>query len=226
MGIYLAALVAAMCLAQPVAAENARLPYRLLYTAEMTRANLNRSHTNLVVVLTMKSTQASVKRSDLEVYIDSKSGKLPIEISPTGQFRLPFQEDLMAENPWVIVNQPKGTMKLDWEVALLPGRLTNSLHYARLMGPVRESEQVQEEIRRSFANGPRQMVTGLKLTFPSGPRPATIVIHARDGARNLAANAQQEIVLPLNADLLEEDPAMTLSDIPAAVEIVYRTEGG
>ncbi len=169
-------------LAMPALAENARLPYRMLFNAEITRARLNRAHTNLFVVLTMQSTQPDVKTSDLTVYIDSKSGRIPVEVNPAGEFDVPVRDDLLSEDPWVIVNQPKGTMKLDWKVALVPGRLTNSMSYARLMGPLRESEQVQQEIRRAFSGGPPRPVAGLKLTFPAR-RSQPGGHHSRQGRR-------------------------------------------
>jgi hypothetical protein len=207
-------------LAGPVLAENARLPYHQLYNAQKTQADLNRAHTNLVVVLTLQSTLPNVKTSDLAVYIQARSGKIPLAIGTAGDFTIPMRDDLLAEDPWIITNQPKGTMKLNWRVGVVPGRLTHSVHYARLMRPVRESEDIQDQIRRFFPGSPRLAVSGLKLTFLPAQQKAVVVIHARDGDRKLAADEHGEVILPLTSDLLEEDPEISLSDIPGTVEIV------
>jgi uncharacterized protein (DUF2141 family) len=63
-------------------------------------------------------------------------------------------------------------------------------------------------------------VSGLKLTFLPAQQKAVVVIHARDGDRKLAADEHGEVILPLTSDLLEEDPEISLSDIPGTVEIV------
>lgn len=212
-------------LAATVLAEDARLPYHMLYDAQKRRAELNEAHTNLLIVLTMQSTQPSVKSSDLAVYIDAKSGRIPVPIGPAGEFTVPLDDKLADEDPWVMVNQPKGTMKLEWQVGLIPGRITNSIHYTRLMKPLRESQDVQLEIRRFFGDGPRRIVTGLKLTFAASQPHPTAVIHAKAGDRKLEANENHEIILPLATDLLNEDPEITLSEIPGAVEIVSHESG-
>jgi hypothetical protein len=209
-------------LAAPALAENARLPYHQVYEAQKAQADWNRDHTNLVVVMIIQSIQPDVKTSDLTVYIDTKTGKIPIEIGATGEFTIPMRDDLLAEDPWIITNQPKGTMKLNWQIGVIPGRLTKSVHYARLMRPVRDSETVQEQMRRYFPGSPKLTMTGLKLTFPPGQKAAVAVIHARDGDRKLEADEQGEMILPLTTDLLDEDPEISFSDIPGAVEIVWR----
>jgi hypothetical protein len=212
-------------LAGTALAENARLPYRLLYNAQKARMELNRAHTNLLIVLTLQSTLPDVKTSDLAVSIEARAGKIPIEIGAAGDFTLPMRDDLLAEDPWIIINQPKGTMKLNCQGGLILGHITNSVHYARLMRPVRDYEDVQEQMRRFFPGSPRLAMTGLKLTFPPAQKSAVVVIHARGGDRKLEADEHGGIILPLAPDLLEEDPEMSLSNIPETVEIVSRKSG-
>jgi hypothetical protein len=212
-------------LAGPALAENARLPYHQLYNAQRASADLNRAHTNLLVVLTLQSTLPNVKTSDLAVYIEARAGKIPVEIGAAGDFTIPLRDDLLAEDPWIIINQPKSTMKLNGQVGVIPGRITHSVHYARVMGPVRESEEVQEQMRPFFPGSPRLTMTGLKLTFPAAQKKAVVVIHARGGDRKLEADERGEIILPLASDLLEEDPEISLSAIPGTVEIVSHKSG-
>jgi hypothetical protein len=117
-------------------------------------------------------------------------------------------------------------MKLNWQVGLIPGRLAKSTRYARLMRPVRDSEDIQEQMRRFFPGSPRLTVIGLKLTFPAAQKRTVVVVHARSGDRKLVADEQGEIILPLALDLLEEDPEISLSDLPGAIEIVSHKSGG
>ncbi len=209
-------------LAGPALAENARLPYRQLYNVQKAQSDLNRAHTNLLVVLVMQSTLPGVKTSDLAVYIEGKAGRIPVEIRAAGDFTIPMRDDLLAEDPWIIINQPKGTMKLNWQVGVIPGRMSKSMHYARLMRPVRDCEEVQEQMRSFFPGSPRLTMAGLKLTFPAAQKRAVVLIHARGADRKLEADEHGEVLLPLIPDLLEEDPEISLSELPGAVEIISR----
>jgi hypothetical protein len=206
-------------------ADNARLPYRQLYNVQKAEEELNRAHTNLLVVLTLQSVLPDVKPSDLSVYIDSKGGQIPIPIGSVGDFTVPLRDDLLAENPWIITNQRKGTMKLNWAVAMLPGPIPKSVHYASLMQPVQDSEGVQDQMRRFFPGSPKLVITGLRLTFAASQTKPVLIIHARDGDRKLEANQQGKIILPLTTDLLEENPELSFSDAPATVEIVSHESG-
>jgi hypothetical protein len=209
-------------LAGAVSAENARLPYSRLYQAQKAQADWNRAHTNILVVLTMQSIQPDVKTSDLSIYIGSKTGKIPVEIRPEGDFMIPMRDDLLAEDPWIITNQPKGTMRLNWRLGLIPGHLEHSFRYGRLMRPVQESEDIQEQMRRILPGSPALITTGLKLKFAREQKKATVIIHAKGGDRTLTADDRGEAILPLSPDLLEEDPEVSVSDIPGTVEIVTR----
>jgi hypothetical protein len=63
-------------------------------------------------------------------------------------------------------------------------------------------------------------LAGLRLTFAATQKKPVVVIHARDGDRKLEADGQGQVILPLVTEFLEEDPEITLSDIPGTVEIV------
>ena len=139
---------------------------------------------------------------------------------PYHQLTIPMRDDLLAEDPWLITNQPKGTLRLNSKGGLVLGHIANSEHYARLMGPVRDYAEAQEQMRRFFPGSPGLRVTGLRLTFAAAQKSASAVIHAKGGNRKLEANDQGEIILPLVEELLEENPEISLTEIPGAVEIV------
>jgi hypothetical protein len=219
--IFGAALVWS-ALAAPVLADNARIPYRLLYQAQRTQTDWNNTHTNLLVAMTIESERAEVKSSDFKLFIDAKAGQIPVEIRPGGEFTVPVRDDLLAEDDWIITNQPKGTVRLNWRVALLPGRLGRSFHYGRIMRPVRESETIHEQMRTIFPGSPKLTVTGLMIGFAPTDKAPVVTIHSKDGNRNLTANDRGEVIIPLTADLLEEDPLVTTSGEPGVVEIVSR----
>ena len=215
-------VAAALFVAASLQAENARLPYRLLYEIQKIQADWNHAHTNLLVVTVLQSTQPAVKTSDLSAYLDAKAGQIAVPIGNAGEFTLPLRDDLLAEDPWLITNQPKGTMRLNWQVGIFPGPLGKTVRYTRLMQPVRDSEQIQEQMRRYLPNSPKRTVTGLKLTFANDQKNVTLTIKTQNGPHNLRANDRNEIVLPLIPDWFEEDPEILLSTTPLALELVSR----
>jgi len=209
----------------PVSAENARLPYQHLYRIQTVQAALCQSHTNLLLVLQLRSASTNVKTSDIEAFIDSKSGKIPLPIGPDGEISVPVRDDLLAEDPWLITNQPKGTMQLNWRAGLARSfvrQMTNSIRYAPLMRALRDCEDVQAKMREFFPGSPKLTVAGLKLVFPREAKPASLVIHARSGSQKLETDAAGELFLPIDPALQAEDPLVTLSSSPARVQVMYR----
>ena len=117
--------------------DEARLPYKLIYEIQQKQSGLAITFTNLQVFVRMKSSSPSVKNSDLHVYIDSKEGKLPVKLDTNGIFSVPMRDTLLAENPPIVVDQPKGTMELGWYVGLIePETPTNGIHYSVMMRPL------------------------------------------------------------------------------------------
>ena len=201
---------------------------RVLNCGRWCRRNSN-SHGS-PLVLQIRSTLPNVKYSDIKASIDAKSGAIPVPIGAEGSFGVPVRDDLLAEDPWILVNQPKGSMELTWHAGLAPSvarQLTNAIHYGPLMRAVLECDDVQEAMRQFFPGAPRLTAVGLRLTFRSSAIGSAAIIHAKTGDRRLAANEFGELIIPLDAGLLEEDPVMTLTESPVAVEIVTRkSEGG
>lgn len=206
-------------------AENARLPYHYLYRIEKLQSDLCQAHPNLQISLQLQSALPDVKTSTIQVYLDRKSGKLPVTLSPEGDIALPLRDDLLAEDPWLIANQPKGTMQLNWQAGLarpFVRQMTNSIRYAPLMRALRDCEEVQAKMREFFPGSPKLTVAGLKLVFPRQAKPASLVIHSKRGDQKLEADAAGELFLPLEQTLLAEDPLITLSSPPAKVQVMYR----
>jgi hypothetical protein len=215
-------LLLAPCL---VSAEDARLPYHELFRLQKAQMALSRAHTNLALALEMHSTQPGVEFSEITAFIDAKSGKVPVPIGTNGAFSVPVSNDLLVEDPWILVNQPRGTMELNWHAGLaqaLASQLTNAVHYAPLMRAVRECDEVQESMRQFFPNSPRLTAVGLRLTFRAESFAPAAIIHAKGGDRKLPANILGELIIPIDGDLMEEDPVMTLTESPIAVEIVTK----
>ena len=201
------------------AAEPARLPYELIYRIQKTEATLSRSFTNLNMYLRLSSTRPEVGIRDLAVYIDSKDGRIPVELNPTnGGFSLPVRDSLVAEGAWVVANQPKGTMNFEWFVGLrVSAAPTNGVHYRDLMQPLQDLEVIRGEMEK-IPGAPRLAISGLRLIFPPETETA-VVVHARSGDRVFKTGPTHALVIPYEHALLEENPVVAIPIPPKNVDV-------
>ncbi len=202
------------------AQEFAKLPYQQLYHVRKVQGELTHTYTNLHVALRMQSTDIKVKTGDLDVFIDAKSGRIPVKIGEDGSFLIPMRDDLAEENPPVITNQPRGTMLLDWKVGLNASQMTNTMSYRRLMQPVKDCEAVQGKMREVFPGAPKLKMVGLKMIYDTIKNNPQVDIAAKKGGQKFKSNDDGEIMVPLDVALLEEDPSVSIPQLPAKVEIV------
>jgi hypothetical protein len=201
------------------AAEQARIPYELIYRIQMAQATLSRSFTNLVMDLRMKSTLPEVRIQDLTVYIDSKDGRIPVQLNPAnGAFTVPMRDSLVAEGVWLVANQPKGTMNFQWFVGLKFGAMpTNGIRYRDLMQPLKDLEQVRAEMEK-IPGAPPLTIAGLKLIYPPD-KETSVVVHAKGGNRVFKTNPAHAVVIPYEAALLEQNPVVSIPVTPTGVDV-------
>jgi hypothetical protein len=211
-------------MALPSRAENARVPYAQLYQMQRAQSELSAQYTNLLVALRMTSISTNVGPGDLDVFIDAKSGKFPVVIGQNGNFNVPMRDDWLAENPWIITNQPRGSMRIDWFLGLVLRHLTTSVRYQSLMQVVRDCGDVRKRMRQVLPSAPNGTVSGLKLKFSSSAKGAGLVIHRERGDTKMEAGANGEITMILDPALLEENPLVTFSQEPASLELVTQNE--
>lgn len=201
------------------AAEPARLPYELIYRIQETEASLSRSFTNLEMQLRLSSTLPEVAISNLAVYIDSKDGRIPVQLNPAnGSFSLPMRDSLVTEGAWVVANQPKGTMKFEWYMGLKVSEVpTNGVHYRDLMRPLKALEVIRGEMEK-IPGSPPLAIFGLKLIFPP-EKEAAVVVHAKSGDRVYKTGPAHALVIPYEAALLVENPEVAIPIPPEKVDV-------
>jgi hypothetical protein len=136
-----------------------------------------------------------------------------------------MSNELLAENPWLITNQPRGSMKLDWFMGLVVRRLGTVLSYRPLMQVVRDCADVRERMRQVFPGAPKAKVAGLKLIFSPPGTSATLTIHSQRGDRKLETDPKGELAMMLDPDLFEENPLVMISKEPAVVELISQETG-
>lgn len=202
-------------------ADNARIPYAILYKIQITQKKLEQTHTNLLISVRLESRLTNVPASDLNAFIEDRTNQIPIKIQSEGLFSVPLREDWLTNDAWLVVNQPKGTMRLNWSMGIDAVATTSRAHYTDIMKQVTELDPIQAEMSRAFPNTPRLAASGLNFFFPQKEE-SKIVIFTKNGEQTLKPNAQGLVVVPLDPALMKENPEVWMPVLPERVGVAFQ----
>ncbi|ELP29885.1 hypothetical protein [Rhodopirellula baltica] len=65
----------------------------------------------------VRSITPGVCSDDIQMALESKNGDLDITVDAEGNFDLPISKELQEEDPWLIANQPKGSLRMEFAYA-------------------------------------------------------------------------------------------------------------
>ncbi len=195
----------------------ASLLYRELYDLKKLEAELSKS-TNVIMFVRMSS-KKGVPATDLDVYVDSKTGRVPLKFAPDGAFLLLMSDELYQENPYVRCNQPKGTMSLDW--GWYVKGIEKAATYRELVLPVEDFRKIIVTMGKHIPQMKGAVVSGMKLLFKPEDR-ARITIQTRKGVRELAADDKGVCLIPYDSTLARENPPVTMPGAPERIDFVFK----
>lgn len=142
-----------------------------------------------------------------QIYVKSRLGTELVSTETSGRVQLKYEPSWYDQNRTIIA-RTEGECELVMEVRqkLLPSTM---LSYRELMVAIPEFRRLAESDSGLFN---RPGVRGLILVFRDNPT-ATLVAQTKAGDRTFRAQAGL-LELPLDVQLLQEDPALTLSALP------------
>lgn len=208
-GQWLALILSlALCLlAAPVTAqETGTTSYAALYRALQPVLDVGR-HDRLLATANVQSKLPQVSPAAIRMEIRSRSGVRRLSIADDGNFDFPVDAGLLAEDPAVVSNQPRGSLTLTVILAFRP--------YPTLRVPYREiskalaqaSEVITADRARSLASA-----RGLEVHFAPG-HDATVAIRG-DNERTFMAGADGRVVLIDNPQWRGPDVEVEFSERP------------
>lgn len=186
--IALIALIAALAAMPWARAETSgTTSYAALYQALQPALDMGRRD-RLLAAANVQSKLAGVSPSSIRMEIRARAGVRRLKIGTDGTFEFPIAPDLLAEDPDVVSNQPRGSLTLSVTLAFRP--------YATLRVPYREIRQAlaqAEEVVVSDPNRAGAMVRGVEVHFVPG-RDATVAIRGQN-ERAFMADASGRVLL-------------------------------
>jgi hypothetical protein len=207
-----------LVLALPIAAEDfGSMPYQKLYALFQDASGI--SAPNIRPIVVVNSTNKEVKPAAITLTIQASNGPIKVAIEPDGEIRaFPMSPELLKENPTVLSNQPKGTLRLRGGLTVqLPDALTYT--YAQLDDLL---EQANAAIKKQAGTMSRfaPQAKGLIFQFRS-PYTQTMTIVSKSGSKTLRPDHYGVIALTMDKQTLSENPTVTVSDKPIKVSVDF-----
>jgi len=178
-----------------------------------------KSVTNRQVRFAMSSKSPDVESQDITLYIDAKSGRIPLELNSDGTFSLPLRADLVKENPFIVANQPKGSMKLEAGITLR-GKIDSE---GQILAEKRKAryrhlfsvKSVVDQAYNHVATVLPECETDRKETMtwfefmPTPPTDSPALIHSAGGDIEVVPDRDGIIRIEFNLALAKENPWVT-----------------
>lgn len=195
---------------------NAVIPYKVL--DDMIRAIASLDRTKLEVQVSVISNNKAVSSADMSLTIKSATkGLIPVTLGTNGQILgFPQTKELRRENPGVVSNQPKGSLRL-WVSMQLPVPEALTFRYQRLGDGVAEmNKAIKAQAGMLSLFAPK--IEGVIFFFPeASAEKATVEIATAAGRRKYTADKKGWVKLNLEKGLVKENPEVTLSEKPRVI---------
>jgi len=204
---FLAAAFAAPVVRAQAEAASGTVPYAMLYRT-LKPAQDASAYPRLKVVPHISSHIPGVKPETIRLVVQSAAGARAVGVAPDGAIDFPMDDALLAENPTVSTNQPKGSLSLGVTLELVLPKQPR-WPCADVLAGLAESEPV---ITSMPTRDPSHAVRGLELFFPDGAH-AQVVVRGRS-ERLLLADENGRVVLMRDAELAEAGAVLEFSTLP------------
>lgn len=130
---------------------NARLPYSNL----VGMAQVDQNDPNLKSFkMNISSSLKGVPPEKIELILDTRAQPLHLIVNDKGVFEVPWSKDLLAENPFLIANQPKGTLNISFKMVVPPFNppkiVGGKIKYKALFQPLIELQSHVRKVDPTF----------------------------------------------------------------------------
>lgn len=202
-----------------MAEENGSLAYVTLYGFFHDAAGLDDS--NLHAMVAVESSEPEVKASQISLTIQASKGPIKLSLGSDGEIRdFPMSWELLGENPLILSNQPKGTLRLRVAINLkVPDELIFS--YGRLNELLQEANAAIRKQAGEFAQMAPQG-KGLIFEFEGKGQP-TITVTSGSGSKTLRPDSNGDVTLPIDSESLADNATVKLSEKPVKVSLDFPT---
>ena len=211
MKCVLAVILSLLWTAGAVAQESVRVPYSSLYQALAPGLKIDRFE-RLVARQRIISRRSDVHPESIKVRILAKSGVIDIGVSAIGDIQFPMTDALLAENPMVESNQPKGSLSLSATMELkIPDAL--NVPYKEFFEAAKQAQQAIDGMGASLAG---RKIHSIEFEFDRAESARIELVDER-AEELLIANELGLLELRLDEDLVRRGAQVKFSHRARAV---------
>ncbi len=199
----------------------ARLPY--VHLIRIAQSDVKAKDDADSYKLRIQSQNPKVKAGDIELFLDVKDKPVVLPVDNDGFFEVPHTAALVAGNPDLVANQPRGTLNIfvDLEVPRVapPVIKDGKVAYQELFRPLVEIQDELRKVNPTFGLSDEEKFV---LEIETGDQP--IKITRAFGARTWRPNPRGKIYMVMEPYLYEENPQVEVPNdakmnvIPASPE--------
>jgi hypothetical protein len=214
--IWTAALFLLICTFvsdESLAAEGGAAPYALLYQS-LERGNKISEFELLIPVQRIASKLPGVTPDRIEVEIRARQGTIAVPIAANGVAEFPLTPELLAENPLVYSNQPKGTLSVSVSIEVAKPK-TLQWPYQQALAAMTQSEAALAKLEG--LNG--AYIAGLEVYFEDSQAQVSIRSSKRDEL--LLPDALSTVFIRRDP-MLEKDAVVAFSSMPVRIVPLVR----
>lgn len=217
----LTAVLLPLLLALPLAAsaeEREWMPYqKLVETIKLDRfyALPAAQRDKILLYALLNPVNKAIPMADVKLTVVHAGGRAPLPLDARGRALIVPNAKWLAEGAKIWTTLPKGEkMSLGFDLsAVVPESL--QWNYASVMGSLPQANAAVDKVAGAFS----LFVPKMKSVIFKFDKPAQMTIRAKGGEKRYASDAKNQIRLQGDADLLAENPQVTVSERPFEAEI-------
>lgn len=191
-------------------AEVATLPYAVVYKMVQVSDPGGTSTNGRGLSIKFKSSLPGVRPKDICLFIDSKTGRVPLSLDVDGTCRLPVSDSLIKENPPIISNQPKGSMSFEVYINRnIPVPENRLLPYRNLIRPLKLAREARAAVGATSEAPSVESLEDVVIRVQDHGR-SNVVIRSKSGVINIAGGEYGIYPIPFRAQLMDENPDVIL----------------
>lgn len=133
-----------------------------------------------------------------------------LTVDSYGLVQVPRDATIIAADPLVESNQPRGSIETELALLLLVPD-SQHFHYADLQAATDQTNALIRQAAGGLVSMFLPTITGVTFTCPTDSSDCAITLHRAAGDEVLRANQEGKILLPLNPALAAENPVIEAS---------------
>ncbi len=205
---FIPLILVAMSLSAPAwALDTAHLRYHTLTRHWSAFEELSPEARNLVR-LTVR-VDAPHATGPVSMWMEVAGHRYDLQVDSYGLVQVPRTADIIAADPMVESNQPRGSIETELALLLLVPD-SQRFHYADLQAATDQTNALIRQAAGGLVSIFLPTITGVTFTCPTGTDCA-ITVHRAAGDEVLRANQDGKILLPLSPALSAENPVIEAS---------------